>query len=102
MEKLQSTAMLESLSQIKARLAEPVSQMEIIRQSLLYRAMHMDKPQMPLIFNDNQRQVFIDHIDKVAAFLESEDGSDALELLVTTFLEFSERYSPKLVETSLE
>lgn len=46
--------------------------------------------EMPPILNEEQRKVFADRVDKVTSFLESEDGADAVELLVNTFAAFAD------------
>jgi hypothetical protein len=45
---------------------------------------------MPMPINESQKAVLLANVDRVQAFLESEDGSDAMELFVLAFAEFCE------------
>lgn len=92
---MQSTAMVEALSKLRATFDNPPSDMEIIRRTLSRRAAGLTEIEMPPILNSAQRKVFLDNLDMVSAFLETEDGADSVELLVNAFSTFSaERDAP--------
>lgn len=82
----EASILLQRLKELKAQMNEPVSYMSLIRQSV--------QPQISNYFNPTQKQVVNDNLDKLAGFLESEDGSDVLELFVITFAEYVERNKP--------
>lgn len=85
---MESTRLIEALGKIRANYSEPVSHMEAIRRTLNEHVENADRPKTPDIFNPDQRKVFTDQIDQISAFLATEDGADAVELLVKSFQEF--------------
>jgi hypothetical protein len=92
----EQTAMLEALDRLQAHFAQPMTQMQLIRHVLQKEAAAIGTPEMPMLLNEEQRRVFADHIDKVKAFLNSEDGRDAMELVVTAFTEFAACYDAEV------
>lgn len=81
---MEATNLIRSLNAMRQGMEKPPSHMDIIRQAV----QKMGEPAQPAIFNDVQRQLFISKVDLLQEFLTSEDGADAIELLVNTFNAF--------------
>lgn len=97
---MEATKMIESLASLRAGFEKPPTDMELIRRSLAAQAARATGAEMPPLLNDNQRKVFADKIDMVSDFLATEDGADAVELLVGAFEAFAAaRAAPAEVET---
>ena len=86
---MEATNLINSLNSMRANMATPTSHMEIIRQAV----QRMSQPVQPNIFNEQQRQVFANKLDILQEFLESEDGADSIELLISSFNSFVESKS---------
>lgn len=87
---MEATKLIESLATLRAGFEKPPSDMEIIRRTLAAQVARASGVEMPPLLNDDQRRVFADKIDQVTAFLASEDGADAVELLVNAFTAFTQ------------
>jgi len=87
---MQATPMVEALKKLRDSYENPPSDMHIIRTSLMDQVASMGELRMPPLLNQTQRKVFVSNIDKVSEFLETEDGADAVELLVNAFTKFTE------------
>lgn len=95
---MEATYMIESIERLRTQAARPATPMQIIRSALQAQIAQLDTAPMPPIFDDGQRRVFLAELDKLEAFLKSEDGADAVELLVRTFREFQVTPEPVPVE----
>ena len=87
---MEATRMVETLRALRASMDKPASNMEIIRRALAEQVARANGVPMPDILNEGQRKVFAERADMVADFLESEDGADAVELMVGAFNSFVE------------
>ena len=85
---MESTKIIESLKSLRETFQQPVSDMEIIRRTLAAQTARLNGVEMPPILNADQRKVFSEKLDLLSDFLESEDGADAVELLLNAFREF--------------
>jgi len=85
---LESTVLLRSLAELKLKLETPATSMELIRRAVSREAARANEVEMPPIFNDTQRQEFLNRVDKLSLFLQSEDGKDAVELFMATWNEY--------------
>jgi hypothetical protein len=85
---MQTTAIIESLAKLRSQFEKPPTDMEIIRRALSSQAARLGAVEMPPILNEGQRKVFLGNLDELTAFLNSEDGADAIELLINTFSGF--------------
>lgn len=97
---MESTAMLEALAELRAKFSTPISNMEIIRRALQREVSRSGETEMPPILNESQRKSFLTRIDHLEAFLQSEDGADSIELLVSSFREFAEARTPEVDEVA--
>jgi hypothetical protein len=79
---MEVTPMLDALHKLQAEYETPPSHLEILRRALQERVARMGGTEMPPILTDEQRKAFADKIGYLAGFLESEDGADAVELLL--------------------
>lgn len=82
---MESTKLLNAIMKLREQYATPPSHMEVVRDSVLKQLATINKVEMPAILDETQRKVFVDKIDMLAGFLESDDGADAVELLVNAF-----------------
>lgn len=85
-----STAMVEMLRKLRTTYDKPISDMSIIRQTLASHSARLGTVEMPPILDEGQRKIFLGNLDELSEFLESEDGADAIELLVNAFTAFVE------------
>ena len=83
----EASKLLTSLQALRTSIAEPVSQMELIRRAVAGEKLRLDTPQFPLPLDMEQRKFMEDNIARLESFLTTEDGADALELLMSTFKE---------------
>jgi len=98
---MESTAMLEALAELRTKFTTPISNMEIVRRALRREVGRMDETEMPPILNEPQRKAFLERIDHLEAFIQSQDGADSIELLVSSFREFAEARTPPVTEPEL-
>lgn len=82
---MESTKLLQAIEQFRRQYDEPVSHMTIMRDSVLKQLASINKVEMPEILDSNQRKIFMDKIGLLEGFLKSEDGADAIELMVNAF-----------------
>lgn len=87
---MEATSIIRALDQMRSQLQQPANTMQMIRQSVLAQANRLSIPQMPELLTEDQRRVFLADINRLEAFLKSEDGADAIALLVRSFEEFTE------------
>ena len=87
---METTRMIETLRNLRASMDKPPSNMELIRRAVMEQAARANGIPMPAILNEDQRKVFADRADMLTEFLESEDGADAVELMVEAFNSFVE------------
>lgn len=92
---MEATKLIEALGKLREGFDKPPSDMEILRRAVLAQVSRDGGVEMPPILNDAQRKIFAGKIDMVAAFLKTEDGADAVELLVGAFEAFA---TPPLTE----
>lgn len=79
------TSMIEAITQLSKQYDEPPSYLTIARDSILKQLALKNQVEMPPILDDAQRKVFMDNLKFLKGFLESDDGADAIELLVNAF-----------------
>lgn len=89
-----STKMMEDIAELKAKYNRPVSMIEVARDSIARQIASLQNVDMPPILSEEQRKVFMGKIDMLAGFLETQEGADAIELLIDAF----EHYCAKLYE----
>lgn len=99
---MESTKMIESLRTLRAGFEKPPSDMEIIRRSLVNQVAKLHEVEMPPLLTQEQRKTFSADLECLEAFLKSEDGADAIELLVGAFSRFSEEYRRQHAEAGQE
>lgn len=87
---MEATKMIESLAALRATFDKPPTDMELVRRALHAQVARANGVEMPPILNEDQRKIFAGRIDQLTEFLESEDGADAIELLMNSFKAFSE------------
>lgn len=87
---MQVTSIVEALGKLRTTYEKPISDMGIIRQTLASHAARLGTVEMPPLLNEGQRKVFLGNLDELTEFLSSEDGADAIELLVNAFTAFVE------------
>jgi len=81
----QQDDLMQTLAKLRAQMAQPTSPMEMVRASL---QRDLGRKQDVPIFNDEQRATLVADIGKIEAFIKSQDGADAVALLVATFEAF--------------
>ncbi len=86
---MQMTSIAEAIATLRQTYTKPMTQMEIIRKNLIEQAGAVGQPGMPAILSNEQRSVFAGKLDQLEGFLASEDGQDAIELLMTAFDEYT-------------
>lgn len=82
---LESTKMLDAIEKLRKQIGEPMSHIEVARHAVLKQLADINKVEMPPILDEKQRKVFMDKLDYIAGYLESENGKDAIEFLVNDF-----------------
>lgn len=87
---MESTRLVETIAKLREQYAEPISDMEILRQSAMRELARITDQPEPQVFTEEQRQLLIDNCDHVTGFLESEDGADSIELLMDAFRRYTE------------
>jgi len=89
---MESTKLLQAIEALRGQLQKekPLSDMEIVRHATLSMLAKAHQVEMPPLLSTEQRQVFLRNIDHVAEFLQTQDGADAVELLVNAFVCFTE------------
>ena len=86
---MHASKLIDSLATLRATYDKPPTDMDMVRQALQAQVARASGLEMPPILTDAQRKVFADDIDRAKEFLESEDGADAVELLVCAFAAFA-------------
>lgn len=99
---MEATKLIQAIEKLKSQLDEPKSHLEIVRDSILKQLAAANKLPMPEIFTDTQRRVFVNKLDMLEGFLESDDGADAVELLVNSFEHYCENYKTTAMDTTTE
>lgn len=92
---MEAAVFLKSLAELKKQYAEPVSHVRVL-SDLMYRT------SQPVVFTEAQRKVFVANIDRLSAFLESEEGEIATELLVDAFQCYVDQQKSSESELELE
>lgn len=82
---LESTKMLAAIEKLKTQLGKQKSHIEIARDAVLKQLADINKVEMPPILDEKQRRVFMDKLNHLSGFIDSESGADAIELLVNAF-----------------
>lgn len=82
---MESTKLLEEIIKIRSSIQPPKSYLEILRDSFVQNLARNSQIEMPPLLSNEQRTVFLNHISRVEEFLNTEDGADAVELLVNAF-----------------
>lgn len=88
---MESTKLIQAIERLRRTYERPPSHVEVVRDAVLKQINQIDKPEMPVILNESQRKVFMNKIDLLEGFLESEDGADAVEMLINAFEHYCER-----------
>lgn len=89
---MKATEFLESLAELKKQYPSPVSHVRALNDLMYYHTTQ------PPVFTNEQRQVFVENIDKLSEFLESDEGAIAVELLVDAFNCFVEHQELEIEE----
>jgi hypothetical protein len=88
---MEVTSLISQLDELRSKHKEPISYIELARHSIKEQLARSVGIEMPPILSEAQRLVFLQNIDHLAAFLESENGADAVELLMDAFARFTEQ-----------
>jgi len=96
---MEASGLIQALHTLRAQMDKPVSDLDIIRQSLQASIARNSGIEMPPLLTNEQRKLFIGKVDLVTAFLESEDGADAVELLIRAFTRFENTEIEKAPES---
>lgn len=88
---MESTKFLRGLDELMEQYSEPTSLMQVARDAVMRQVAAKNKVEMPVILDEAQRKVFMDNIKHLAGFLESDDGADAVELLVNAYKHYCDR-----------
>lgn len=91
---MESTRMLQAIEELKQHYG-PRSHIEIARDSVLARLASINKVEMPPILDDKQRRIFASKIELLEGFLRSDNGADAIEMLVDAFECYCEEVESK-------
>lgn len=86
-----STEFLQALEQLREEIGRPMSHVEVARHAVMKQLAAINNVPMPAILDDRQRKVFMDNIDHQAGFLKSDDGYDAIELVVDAYKHYCEK-----------
>lgn len=86
-----SSEFIQALEQLREEIGKPMSQMEVARHAVMKQLATINNVPMPAILDDRQRKVFMDNIDHLAGFLKSDDGYDAIELVVDAYKHYCEK-----------
>lgn len=89
---MEATPMIDALQKLREVYQQPRGHMEIIRDALQHQLANAAGVSMPPLLNDGQRQAFAGKLDMLKSFLESEDGADAIELLMDAWHQFEGGY----------
>jgi hypothetical protein len=89
---MEASRLIESLAAIRTQLEpeERLSDMDLIRRAVQAQEARALGIEQPPILNADQRKLFAENIELVTGFLESEDGADAVELLVSAWKTYVE------------
>ncbi len=85
---MEATKLIGALASLRVGFDTPPSDMELIRRAVQSQVDRATQPEMPPLLNADQRKLFAERIDEVTAFLECEDGADAVELLMGAWARF--------------
>lgn len=88
---MESTVLLRGLNELKEHYGESTSYVQIARDAVLRQVAAKNKVEMPAILDESQRKVFMDNISHLSGFLESDDGADAIELLVNAYKHYCDK-----------
>lgn len=88
---MESTKIILALDELMEQYKEPTSYMQVARDAVLRQVAMKNKVEMPDILDESQRKVFMDNIKHLAGFLESDDGADAVELLVNAYKHYCDK-----------
>jgi hypothetical protein len=88
---MEVTSLISQLDELRSKHKEPISYIELARHSIKEQLARSVGIEMPPILSEAQRLVFLQNIDHLAAFLESENGADAVEILMDAFARFTEQ-----------
>jgi hypothetical protein len=91
--KMDNLALLEQLEQLKAKVSAPATYMGMVRMALKQQIDNFSIVPMPPILDEDQRKVFLQDVELLETFLKSQDGSDAVQLLLESFKEFKIAHS---------
>lgn len=86
--------LIEALKKLRANFDAPSSDMAIIRQTLRDKISRLESPEMPPILSQDKREVILKDIDLLEEFLCTDDGNDAISLLMATWNSFVESRKP--------
>ena len=99
---MESTKMLKAIAELRKQYDEPVSHIDVARDAVLKQVAAINRVEMPAILDESQRRVFMNKIDMLEGFLKSDNGSDAVELLVNAFENYCKREEAKAEESDAE
>jgi len=82
---MESTRLIDALMELRKQYEEPVSHLDVLRSLAMREVARVD------VFNEEQRKVLLADVDQLTDFLQSDDGTDAVELLMDSFRVFVAR-----------
>ena len=82
---MESTALINAITELRESIGTPMSHMELIRHVLQKEVSRKGMPELQMLLTEDERILLGSNLEKVQAFMETEDGADAWELLVHSF-----------------
>lgn len=99
---MEATKMSLALKELAEQYTVPKSYVQVARDAVLEKLANKNKIEMPAILDDKQRKAFVDKIEYLAGFLESDDGADAIEFLMNAYEHYCERMAEAETEAIQE
>jgi hypothetical protein len=96
---MESTQLLQDLAKLREQMSNPITHMQLIRQALQHQVALGTSIPMPQILSEDQRKVMLADVTCLEEFIKSEDGKDAVELMMIAFKEYKKaKEAPAQVE----
>lgn len=83
-----SEALRQGLEAMRAQIAEPMTDIQLIKEAMVREVAKKHQVVMPPILNEERWAKVLKDIDLLEAFLCTEDGDDAMDLLMNTWEAF--------------
>ncbi len=106
---METSDMIKALRDLREQLGEPVTNMQLIRKLVNKEIGKQERPELQMLIPEQHRSIMHDNLGKFQGFLESQDGSDAFELLLASFHDYvnaleavEKTIAPPVVEVAAE